>query len=294
MSLALGRTNKKIRFLITGLGKESAILGFPWLEDVNPIIDWKQGTLTIDPVTRHFNERFRSMMQEKRHVRTLMEELPEGSPVTIPAIGRDPDDKVMPEDILGKESSAPYEDKSKAEPSRHETPVAVTTTTTGRETERLIEEVLPSPAPIEDSPKAKTEYRIGTEPGDGEVLLAYITGEPVIGAFTAEEPPLTKEHDETPPTYQKGKGISRLTRSRSTGRLVYSNMAFIRAKTTISQKLAHEKEGDKSQLTLDELLPPKFQEYRTVFEKAALERFPESRTWDHAIDLKPDFVPKDC
>ncbi|EDR07074.1 reverse transcriptase-RNase H-integrase [Laccaria bicolor S238N-H82] len=29
-----------------------------------------------------------------------------------------------------------------------------------------------------------------------------------------------------------------------------------------------------------------------IFEKKASERFPESRPWDHRIDLKPDFVPK--
>jgi hypothetical protein len=34
--------------------------------------------------------------------------------------------------------------------------------------------------------------------------------------------------------------------------------------------------------------------YKSVFEKEASERFPESQPWDHAIDLKPDFIPKDC
>ena len=31
-------------FLITGLGEESVILGLPWLQKINPIIDWKKGT----------------------------------------------------------------------------------------------------------------------------------------------------------------------------------------------------------------------------------------------------------
>ena len=31
-----------------------------------------------------------------------------------------------------------------------------------------------------------------------------------------------------------------------------------------------------------------------MFEKEASECFPESKPWDHAIDLKPDFVAKDC
>ena len=33
--------------LATGLGKESVILGMPWLRKVNPIIDWSKGTMEI-------------------------------------------------------------------------------------------------------------------------------------------------------------------------------------------------------------------------------------------------------
>ena len=46
--------------------------------------------------------------------------------------------------------------------------------------------------------------------------------------------------------------------------------------------------------TLEELVPPELMDYRSVFNKKEAEQFPESRSWDHAIDLKPNFVPKDC
>jgi hypothetical protein len=36
---------RKERLLVTGLGKQKIILGFPWLRERNPIIDWKKGTL---------------------------------------------------------------------------------------------------------------------------------------------------------------------------------------------------------------------------------------------------------
>ena len=39
-----GRT-KKTKLLITGLGKESIILGLPWLRKENPSIDWDLGLL---------------------------------------------------------------------------------------------------------------------------------------------------------------------------------------------------------------------------------------------------------
>jgi hypothetical protein len=72
--------------------------------------------------------------------------------------------------------------------------------------------------------------------------------------------------------------------------------AWIRAKTSISQQLAHDKadSNPEKKKSLDDLLPKAYHEYKSVFEKEASERFPESQPWDHAIDLKPDFILKDC
>ena len=39
-----GRTRRE-RLLVTGLGKQKIILGFSWLKETNPVIDWKKGTL---------------------------------------------------------------------------------------------------------------------------------------------------------------------------------------------------------------------------------------------------------
>ena len=39
-----GRKQKQ-RLLVTGLGKQKIILGFTWLKEMNPIIDWRKGTL---------------------------------------------------------------------------------------------------------------------------------------------------------------------------------------------------------------------------------------------------------
>ena len=59
---------------------------------------------------------------------------------------------------------------------------------------------------------------------------------------------------------------------------------------SISQGLAHDTETKKTKTEL----PKEYEEYKTVFEKKASERFPVKKPWDHAIDLKPDFVSKDC
>ena len=42
------------------------------------------------------------------------------------------------------------------------------------------------------------------------------------------------------------------------------------------------------------MIPEERVDYKDVFDKKAADRFPESRSYDHAIDLEEDFVPKDC
>jgi len=72
---------------------------------------------------------------------------------------------------------------------------------------------------------------------------------------------------------------------------VENNEIAIRAKTSISQSLVHEAKTIEKR-SFEELVPKEYREYRPVFEKTASEQFPESRPWDHRIDLKPDFIPK--
>ena len=72
------------------------------------------------------------------------------------------------------------------------------------------------------------------------------------------------------------------------------NKLWINAKANISTALASEQNLKKEEKTLDKMLPSELMDYRHVFDKTTVERFPESRSWDHAIDLKDDFIPKDC
>ena len=45
----LRSVTQKVCFYVINGGKENAMLGHPWLEAVNPIINWKKGTVTIPP-----------------------------------------------------------------------------------------------------------------------------------------------------------------------------------------------------------------------------------------------------
>ena len=40
---------KNIKMLVTGLGKQKIILGFPWLNNENPDINWKNGEFKWQP-----------------------------------------------------------------------------------------------------------------------------------------------------------------------------------------------------------------------------------------------------
>ena len=44
--------------------------------------------------------------------------------------------------------------------------------------------------------------------------------------------------------------------------------------------------------TDEEMVPPQFHAHLDVFKKAPSERMPMCKSWDHAIDLNPNFVPQ--
>ena len=73
-----------------------------------------------------------------------------------------------------------------------------------------------------------------------------------------------------------------------------TNKIWVNAKTSIAQKLAMKETEKQKMKTLDNMIPHKLVAYQNVFDKKKAKQFPKSRSWDHAIDLKPDFVPKDC
>jgi hypothetical protein len=157
------------------------------------------------------------------------------------------------------------------------------------------------PEPItkksDEEPLKAATLDFKVEPEEDELVITYIKGEPVIGIFKKKDTPLTKEHDYPNYSYAKNSlGIRRISTSIRSARYTFGQDTWIRAKMSISQQLAHDNAeiNPEKKKSLDNLLLNAYHEYKSVFEKEASERFPESRPWDHAIDLKPDFIPKDC
>jgi len=168
LNITFGTRTRKTQFLISGLGKQHLIFGFPWLETENPIINWKRGTL-----------------EWKR---------------------------------------TPLKFKFRGKP----TPIT-----------EVINQTL-SEEPDETPPK---------EDDDRSVLIASIS------TISPSEPDL-----------------------------------YIQAKATAATTLAQQEK--KTVVPLEDLVPKTYHSFLHLFDKKSSERFSESRSWDHKIEMKEDFQPK--
>ena len=67
---------------------------------------------------------------------------------------------------------------------------------------------------------------------------------------------------------------------------------WIHAKMNKATEIQVEINQKKKILPLEEQIPKEFHEYLDVFSEERAARFPESRTWDHKIEMKESFTPK--
>jgi hypothetical protein len=141
----------------------------------------------------------------------------------------------------------------------------------------IIEEIPPLVVDSEDSNEELLSA--ATLESEDKMIIAYIKGEPVIGIFEKKDTLFTRDHDY--PKYNCNKNSSGIqwisTWIRSTWYTFGQDM-WIRAKTSISQQLAHNKadSNPEKKKSLDDLLPKAYHEYKSVFEKEVSERFPGS------------------
>jgi hypothetical protein len=63
-------------------------------------------------------------------------------------------------------------------------------------------------------------------------------------------------------------------------------------KTNIATELAIEENSKKQDKTDEQLVPAEYHKYLDIFSKEKAHRFPESRPWDHKIEMKEGFEPK--
>ena len=67
---------------------------------------------------------------------------------------------------------------------------------------------------------------------------------------------------------------------------------WINTKTNMATSLAAEANSKKPELSPKQLIPEEYHEYLDVFDEEKANRYPESRPWDHKIEMKTGFEPK--
>ena len=70
------------------------------------------------------------------------------------------------------------------------------------------------------------------------------------------------------------------------------NEIWINAKMTSATDLAAAANSKKPELTSKEIVPKEYHKFLDVFDEEKANRFPESRPYDHKIEMKPGFQPK--
>ena len=70
------------------------------------------------------------------------------------------------------------------------------------------------------------------------------------------------------------------------------DITWINSKSSTATQIQAEINQQKKILPLEEQIPKEFREFLDVFSEEKAAQFPESRTWDHKIELKETFVPE--
>ena len=69
---------------------------------------------------------------------------------------------------------------------------------------------------------------------------------------------------------------------------------YIRASSTISQRLAEAFKRNSEPPDYEKHIPPHLRDFHSVFSKESFDDLPEPKPWDHAVELIPDATPKSC
>jgi hypothetical protein len=132
----------------------------------------------------------------------------------------------------------------------------------------IIEEIPPLVIDSEDS--NEEPLNAATLESEDEMIIAYIKGESVIGIFERKDTLFTGDHDYPKYDYTKNSsGIQWINTAIGSARYTFGQDAWIRAKTSISQQLAHNKAdlNQEKKKSLDELLPKAYHKYKSVLRK---------------------------
>ena len=181
VNLQIGNRTTSTKLLVTGLGRQKIILGFPWFKEQNPEINWETGTLTWRKETN------------------------------------------------GQNNEAAFSALTKDQRKENRTPATLT-------------EILDEEEYLNRTQNIQDE--------DDESIISFMN--------------------------------------------VNSNfeLVWINAKTNLTMDMAIKNNLKKQEKSVEEMVPKEYHEFLDVFSEEKAARFPESKPWDHKIDMKEGFEPK--
>ena len=75
---------------------------------------------------------------------------------------------------------------------------------------------------------------------------------------------------------------------------LFPEAEYIRATTTVSQRLVEGFRQNSEKMPDAEHIPPHLHDFHSVFSKESFDKLPDPKPWDHAIELLPDATAKSC
>ena len=75
---------------------------------------------------------------------------------------------------------------------------------------------------------------------------------------------------------------------------LFSEAEQIQATASISQRLVEGFRQNSTSLTFDKCIPPHLRHFHSIFSKDNFDKLPETKPWDHAVELTSDANSKIC
>jgi hypothetical protein len=252
---------RPIQLYVTGLGRQKVILGFPWLRDENPDINWTTGEICWKNDKRQERRKLETKAIELTRARLnkmipIIEKQTYPSPTAEDAEEQEEDQTCYPIPdwypsdavfITAKEQAAfkEYAQKLMANP----------TSRIHKSMKRMAAQVDHTEIDIDaDIDIEHINFDLSQESDDQALIISYLQGK------------ATEELEDV----------------------------WINSTMSHSQAFAEKYEGNvqDEQIDLKEAVPPELHEYLNVFSDEKASRFPKSTPWDHKIELKEGFQPK--
>ena len=144
--------------------------------------------------------------------------------------------------------------------------------------------------PIIDWKKRTLEWRkwkhstLKKQPDNSKTIEYY--------AFAQNVQEKTIQEEEQPDYIQNPLDKTELSRIISTITGDMEDSAWINSKSTTATAIQMEINLKKKNLLIEDQIPKEFHKFLDVFSEEKAARFPESRWWDHKIEMKDTFIPK--